>query len=360
MSEPLARPPRRTPALLAAVATALVLVVLIYVGSRALRNFDAALIGYAVATVIAAAALAYRYTLWITKPPTWRYWRAGWANFFSWRNFARYTWLIPRAFWTDILAQTFILRRGFARWVMHMSIFWGVVISLLVTVPLSFGWIHFTLADPETYRAWVFGFPVATFPLDSFISWSAFHVLDYTSVLILLGLGIALWRRAQSAGLVTTQRFGFDLLPIFLLFAISVTGLALTASQVFWQGRFYTFISLSHQVVVVAWFFTLPYGKFFHIVQRPASIGVTLYQQVTQGVEHEGVGAGAAPAAPCRRCGEPLPSPRFVADLEASLHDLGMRFDLGPDGGELQDYCPTCKRRLRADAYYHAVGNRLI
>lgn len=350
--------PRRAPAFAAAATTAVVLVALVYVGSVEFRNFDAALIGYAVATVIAAAALAYRYTLWITKPPTWRYWRAGWRNLASWRNFRRYTLLVPRALWTDIFAQTFILRRSLTRWVMHMAIFWGVLLSLLVTVPLSFGWLRFTLANQGTYQVWVFGVPLATLPLDSFIAWSAFHVLDYTAVLLLIGLGIAFWRRATVAGLVNTQRFGFDLLPIFLLFAICVTGLALTASSVLWQGRFYTFISLSHQVVVVAWLLSLPYGKFFHIIERPASIGVTLYQQVTQGVEHEGL-ADEAPGAACRRCGEALPSRAFIADLEASLHELGMRFDLGP-GGELQDYCPTCKRVLRAEAYYRAAGDRLI
>ena len=72
-------------------------------------------------------------------------------------------------------------------------------------------------------------------------------------------------------GCCVTQRFGFDLMPLVLLFAIAVTGLALTASSLWWEGRYYWFISLTHQVVVVAWLLSLPFGKFFHIVQRPAS-----------------------------------------------------------------------------------------
>ena len=68
-----------------------VLLLLIYVGSRGLQDFDPALIGYAVATVFALAAIVYRYTLWIMRPPTWRYFKAGWSNFLSWRNFRRYT-----------------------------------------------------------------------------------------------------------------------------------------------------------------------------------------------------------------------------------------------------------------------------
>jgi hypothetical protein len=50
-------------------------------GSRRLQDFDSALIGYAVATVFASAALVYRYSVWITRPPTWRYFVAGWKHF---------------------------------------------------------------------------------------------------------------------------------------------------------------------------------------------------------------------------------------------------------------------------------------
>ena len=105
--------------------------------------------------------------------------------------------------------------------------------------------------------------------------------------MLIIGLAIALWRRTRDAGLLITQRFGFDLVPLVLLFAIAITGLALTASSLWWEGRFYWFISLTHQVVVVGWLLSLPFGKFFHIVQRPASIGVTLYQTVNQDVAHD-------------------------------------------------------------------------
>jgi hypothetical protein len=90
------REQQRRAAIVAAAVT-LVTVVLIYVGSRRLKDFDAALIGYAVATLFAIAALTYRYTLWLGRPPTWRYFRAGWRHFLSWRNFRRYTLLIPKA-----------------------------------------------------------------------------------------------------------------------------------------------------------------------------------------------------------------------------------------------------------------------
>ena len=345
-----------SPFVLAAVA-ALVLLLLIYIGSRGLQNFDAALIGYAVGTVFAFAALVYRYTRWLGRPPTGRYFRAGWRDFLSWQNFRRYTTLIPVAWWTDILAQTFIRRRSTQRWLMHLAIFWGVVLSCAITFPLTFGWLRFTLVPPHDYQAWFFGVAVIRFPLGTLFSFVVFHALDFTAVLLLIGLAIAFWRRTTDAGLVLTQRFGFDLLPLVLLFAIAVTGLALTVSSLWLHGRFYWFISLTHQVIVVAWLLLLPWGKFFHIVERPATIGVTLYQTVSQDIERD---AGVDQGARCARCGEELPSRRFVADLEATLADLGQHYDLGGEAGLLQEYCPTCKRVLRGRAYYQLVGRRFL
>lgn len=344
-------------ALLLAILTVGILLALIYAGSRGLRDFDSALVGYAVGTVLAAGALVYRYSLWVSRPPTWRYFRAGWRTFFSWKNFRRYTFLVPKALWTDIFAQTFIMRRSPLRWVMHMCIFWGVLLSLAITIPLTFGWIRFTLEPQLDYRLWVFGFQTFTFPLETVVAWVIFHALDFTAVLLLVGLAIAFWRRTNDAGLLATQRFGFDLLPLVLLAAIAVTGLALTASSVLWEGSYYSFISLTHQVVVVMWLLVLPYGKFFHIVERPATIGVTLYQASTETGARE---AGTEEAASCRGCGEVLPSPQFVHDLQATLADLGQRYDLPGELGNLQEYCPTCKRKLRATGYFQRMGKEFL
>ena len=339
----------------AAAAVTAITILLVIIGSRGLRDFDAALIGYAVATVFAIAAFTYRYALWIGRVPTGHYFRAGWATFFSWRNFRRYTLLVPRALWTDLVGQTFIRKRSNARWLAHQAIFWGVILSVAVTVPLTFGWIRFTLVPPDGYRAWFFGFPVMTFPIEARTGFAIYHILDFTAVLLIAGVVAAIGRRMRDVGLLTTQRFGFDFMPLILLLAIAVTGLALTASSVWWDGAFYWFIALGHQVVVVLWLLSLPFGKFFHIIERPASVGVTLYQQVAQDMEYYGPASRdreARPAAVCPRCGADLPSARFIGDLEGVLADLGQRYDLGDGRGLLQDYCPTCKRVLRANAYY--------
>ncbi len=347
----------RRRATIATIVVTSILVLAIYFGSGQLRHFDSALIGYAIASVFAVAMLTYRYTLWISRPATWRYWVAGWKAFLSWENFKRYALLVPKAWWTDLLAQTFIRQRSTARWIMHLCIFWGVALSIAVTFPLSFGWIHFSLVPPDDYTAWFWGIPTITFPIEARQGFAIYHVLDFTAILLLIGLVIAVWRRLTVAGLLTTQRFGFDMLPLVLLLAIAVTGLALTASSMWFEGRFYWFISLVHQVVVILWLLMLPFGKFFHIIERPASIGVTLHQTVSQ----EQAGPGQPEEARCKRCGAPLPSKQFVSDLKAVLGELGQNYQF-EDNDEvwLQDHCPQCKRVLRGQAYYEVMENRFL
>lgn len=240
---------------------------------------------------------------------------------------------------------------------MHMCISWGVILSCCITFPLTFGWLRFTLVGGDHYQLWFFGLPLFQFAIQGATAFVVFHGLDITAFILMVGLGIALKRRLEDVGLRTTQRFGFDLVPLVLLFAIAVTGLALTASSTWWQGRYYWFISLTHQVIVVAWLISLPFGKFFHIFERPASMGVTLYQTVNQGLaETEGKDAHTGV---CRRCGRELPSRQFIEDLKGTLRDLGQNYKILPDA-VLQDFCPTCKRIVRGHAYYDAVGRRFV
>ena len=53
-------------------------------------------------------------------------------------------------------------------------------------------------------------------------------------------------------------------------------------------------------------------------------------------------------------------APLFIADLKATLGDLGQQYALGDDLGALQDYCPACKRILRGQAYYQYLGKRFL
>jgi hypothetical protein len=84
----------------------------IYFGSRRLRDFDAALVPYAGASVFSAFGLGYRYSMWLTKPPTRLYWRRGWSLFFAPSRVAQNLARLTTLFAVNIVAQRFIEKRS--------------------------------------------------------------------------------------------------------------------------------------------------------------------------------------------------------------------------------------------------------
>ncbi|TAK31782.1 MAG: MFS transporter [Chloroflexota bacterium] len=328
-----------------AIMVTVVLAILIYLGSAGLTYFDSALIGYATASLFAVLGITYRFVNWLDHPPTRRYWLRGWQLFLSWRTFRRYMTLVPRAWMTDLALQDFIWPRGVDRWIMHFTIFWGVILSSLITFPLVFGWLHFELVGQNDYQLFITTFPVLTFPLGTIFAFSLFHALDFTAVLVIVGAYIALWRRWRDRAVIAGQEFGFDFVPLLLLLAIALTGLLLTASQLWWEGQFYWFIALSHEAVVILAILYIPFGKFWHVLERPASVGIKLYRTV----------AGALGMARCPRCGREFEPILFVQDLKNTLRELDQNYTMTPDGAWLQDYCPECKRVLRNSTYFERV-----
>jgi hypothetical protein len=335
------RPAIDVPASVAGAVAGLVTAGAIVLGSRGLRTFDAALVGYATATIFLAFGVAYRYVVWVQSPPAMRYLRRGWASFLSFGNFRRFPTLVPRAVVSGLALQTFIARRGPGRWLAHQAVFWGVVLATLITFPLTFGWISFEAAGRGSrYAIVVWGFRTITFEPLTWFGWLVFHGLDVAAVLVLAGCAYFLWRRFRDREATTGQRFGYDFLPLVALVAISVTGLLLTVSSALLGGEGYEFLAIIHMATVVLTLVFIPFGKFFHVIQRPASVGVEVYKQTS--IEREGVFT-------CRRCGEPLEAATFVKDLETTMDELGLRY------GEWIETCPCCKRILRGQAYLRDV-----
>lgn len=312
------------------------LVAAIVVGSRNLQNFDPALVIYTFAVVFATWGVVYHYNVWLEKPPTRVYWNRGWELYRRQgilRSFVRVLSLAV----THIGAQTFIARRSRLRWWMHQCLFWGCLLAVAITFPLVFGWIYFRSApgDQLSYVTYVFGFPAGQFRLNTILAWTLFHGLDISAVLVLTGITLSLWRRMTDKGARALQQFGMDFLPVILLFAISVTGLALTVSQEWLRGSAYSFLSIIHAVTVIAALLYLPFGKFFHIFQRPAQLGVKLYQEA--GLQD--------PGAICARCGERFASRMHIDDIRAILPQLGFDYEMPGPAGYWQELCPACKRK---------------
>jgi hypothetical protein len=309
----------------------------VVIGSRRLAHFDAALIAYTFATLFAAFGISYRYAMWLRRPPTRMYWRRGWDAFFTRRRVGRNTLSLGRRALLEFAANTYIFKRGRLRGLAHWMIMWGCVLAAAITFPLVWGWIHFETVpgNMAMYRTFVFGLAVQDFPVDSAVAFVIFHGLVWSSFLVIGGVMLAFRRRMTDRGAAAAQQFSQDILPLLMLFAISVTGLMLTASYTWMKGYAYDFLAILHAATVIMTLLWLPFGKLFHVFQRPAQLGVGFY-------EDEGRrGAQAA----CRRCGLPYASAAMVGDLKTVEHELGFRYELGGTA-HYQDVCPKCRRAL--------------
>ena len=327
----------------AAVAVALVLLVS-YVGSDRLTWFDPALVGYLFGTVFAVFGVVYRYSVWLRRPPTrilnqrgWDAFREGWG-----RSIAA----LPALVVSQLLAQNFIRRRSRSRWLAHQLVFWGCILAALVTFPLTLGLLHFESVgqDADRYRVFVADQGALAFDADSIVGWLFFHALDIAAVLVLAGVFIFLRRRLSDAGALAVERSG-DFLALAGLFAVSVTGLFLTVSSLWLEGRFYSALNTIHALTVIFGLAYIPFGKLFHIFQRPANLGVTYYKRAN----------AQGPPARCRRCEGPFASARQVEDLQQVLPEVGFDYSLA-DGGNYQDTCPACRRASVTLAQSARVG----
>jgi hypothetical protein len=319
---------------------AAVLAALIVVGSRNLDHFDAALVGYTFATLFATFGITYRYAMWLQRPPTRLYWRRGWEVFLTPRHVGTNMVEFLRRLFLEFAANRFIFKRGRLRGAAHWLIMWGCVIAALITFPLVWGWIHFKTVPGQLdmYRTYVFGFPVQDFPVESLFAFVIFHGLVWSSFLVIAGVMIAFRRRMIDKNAVALQQFGQDVMPLILLFAISVTGLMLTASYTWMRGYAYDFLAILHAITVIFTLLYLPFGKLFHIFQRPAQLGVSFYKDA---------GARGEQAA-CRRCGEPYAPAAMVRDLMIVERQLGFTYEMAPGSGveHYQQVCPRCRRAL--------------
>jgi nitrate reductase gamma subunit len=320
-------------AFLSASAGSLLLIALIYFGSGRLSRFDPPLAMYAIATIFAAFAIVYRYAMWLQRPPTWRYFKASWRLFLRPKRVLQNIVNLVALFWQDIVIQRFIEKRSVRRWLAHMGIAWGCILAFMITLPLSWGWIQFLPAANATDYAMEFmGVRVLTFDPHGLLGFIFFNWLNISAVLLLMGIALAMHRRFFDRGAQAVQSIASDLIPLFLLFSVATTGLMLTASEHFMRGSNFAFISMLHAFTVVSLLLYLPFGKLFHVIQRPAQIGVAYYK------EEGRRGAQAI----CPRSGVAFDSELHRDDLHETMRQLGYEF------GDHQNLAPHEKIRIYA------------
>lgn len=336
-------------ALSAGMAAALAVSAGIWLGSGALTHFDAVLIWYAIGSILAAFAVAYRFAVWAQRPPSRLYLKRGLHLLFRRPRqpspghvSASATRTVGRVIATDFAAQQFIRRRSAYRWVMHLCLSGGCTLAFAITFPLVFGWVHFEPGadDAEVYRVNLLWFNMGAFSVHSAQAWVLFNLLNVSAVLVMLGLALAVIRRCASAAERAVQTFTEDYLPLILLFAVTATGLMLTVSYKWMAGRGHSELARVHAISVIALLFYIPFGKLFHLFQRSCALCVALYRAA----------GDTGPRALCRRCGADYASAMQVEDLKRVLDQLGFDYRFGPPHGaaHYQDICPACRRRVLA------------
>ena len=271
------------------------LVASILVGSRNLGNFDPALVAYLFGCIFACFGVVYRYTRLAATPADLAVFCPRLAAVFHRAHdclrlgvgdtFRR---PVPRA---KIHPQS---RQGAGYG--HMLMAGGCMLAFAVTFPLVFGWIHFGLKPGgiDTYEIYTFGFKVMEFPLHTWLAEVIFNALNWSAMLVIAGVMILIRRRLTHAGQIAIQTFEGDWLPLILLLAISLTGLGISLDYKFMEGRPHQFMAITHAITVILFLLWMPFGKFYHIIQRPAQLGIAIYRK-----------AGAeGPQAVCPHTGE--------------------------------------------------------
>jgi hypothetical protein len=128
----------------------------------------------------------------------------------------------------------------------------------------------------------------------------------------------------------------------------------LTASYTWMRGYGYDFLAILHAITVILTLLWLPFGKFFHVFQRPAQIGVRFYKDVGR----------SEAGAPCRRCGAAFTSELHARDLIEVEGRLGFRYEVPGQAVEhYQWICPPCRRALFAlaqEAAWRGVRGGLL
>src|SRR5690606_33043664 len=103
------------------------------------------------------------------------------------------------------------------------------------------------------------------------------------------------------------------------------------------RGYAFDFLAILHAVTVIFTLLWLPFGKFFHIFQRPAQLGVSFYKDAAERGEQ----------ATCARCGDAFASAMWMRDLETVEQELGFDYRMNDDrANHYQQICPRCRRAL--------------
>jgi hypothetical protein len=295
-------------------------------------HFDLAILGYQIATVLFLIGCVYRFVVWLRYPPNRTLWQRGARGLQDRGMGANLATLIVFGL-KRLLFQTFIVQRGWLRWVTHLAIVWGMLIVCALCFALAWGMTTFTLVDQGTYIANMLGMPLVKFNVDSVIAWLMFNSINLGSLLLLAGLLLALWQRYKMRPLEKAQRLGDQRITIYLLLAVTVSGLLLAVSYKFLHGVGHRQLAVLHEVLVVLGLICLPFSKLFHVLVSPAGIALDVAEE-----------SAMVEPSRCSRCDQTLSAVWMPGDFSTVLASAGVRRSGDSPDPAVLTLCPSCRR----------------
>lgn len=308
--------------------TVCALIVLSFIGTRMFTHVDLNLYGYMVGTIVFIGGFFYRFIAWGERPPTKIFIKKGLKLLFRKST--------PKTSAEHLATYRFIWNRGIYRWTQHVLIGWGCVLACLITFPLVFGWMYFTMPENGYYTVVGMGIDIMTIKADGFLGYVFYNALNISALMVIAGVCMALYRRLKNMQARAEQKFIYDFLPLYLLIFISVTGLALTFINMFLHGKGHYAMSLIHQYSVIITLIYLPFGKLAHIPFRPMSVFAKNYR------EHY----FEQSAKECKVCGEKYVSTEQSRDVVEVLGVNAIEFQT-KEGHHLAELCLPCRRKYR-------------
>jgi hypothetical protein len=312
--------------------TVIGLALLTFIGTRMFTHIDLNLYGYMVGTIVFIGGFFYRFIAWGERPPTKIIIKKGLKLLFRKST--------VKTSVNHLAIYDFIRNRGIYRWIQHILIGWGCVLACLVTFPLVFSWMYFTMEDNGYYNIILFGMNVIKVPAEGIIALFSYNALNIAAVMVITGVCMVLYRRLKNMQARAEQTFMYDFVPLYLLLFICITGLLLTFMNIVMHGYGQPIMSLIHQFSVIVTLIYLPFGKLAHIPFRPMSVLARNYR------EHY----GEKHMKECKVCGDPFVSVEQSSDVIQVLGVNDIEFNM-QDGFNLAELCLPCRRKYRISRF---------
>jgi hypothetical protein len=247
---------------------------------------------------------------------------------------------VLRSLVTRLFLQTFIVKRSWLRWFTHFAIFWGCVFVSAVCFALAWGWMSFSLVDQQTYCARMFDIALLTFRVGSPTAFLAFNAINLGALLLLLGLVLAFWQRLKMRPQEKAERLSEQLSSLYLLLAVTISGLLLTISYKFLYGFGHRQLVVLHEVIVILGLLWVPFSKLFHIEVNLATVALDVAE-----------GPGFVEPSRCSRCGKTLSAVWTPKDFQGVLASAGVQVAGDIAGPEVLSLCPSCRRHRQAAGF---------